>query len=138
MKTSLPKKIENLNIEELVKEVFPYNKDFKVTFKSYFLDGIAEWPTWFIVIYRGKILNDYILLTICEHSEYTRTKYLCEEFDLEYFSHQMNIAGSSRTLYTFLDKNQFIEEEHFLHINEMKRLYDYLAKNKIILFEPTE
>ena len=138
MKTEFLEKIKNLNIEELVKKMLPYSKDFEVSYKCFFKKGIAGWPTWFIVIYRGEIFDDYLLFTICEHSEYTRTKYLKEKFDIDHFINDMDLAAREKKLYTFFRKNIFIEEDHFLHINDMKRLYDYLSEHNIILFEPTE
>lgn len=138
MKTELSEKIKNLNIEELVKKMLPFSNDFEVSYKFFFKKGIADWPTWFIVIYRGKILNDYILLTICEHSEFTKTKYLNEKFVMDNFIYEMGVAAGERKLYTFFNKNKFIEEEHFLQVKEMKRLYDYLSEHDILLFEPTE
>ncbi|ANF51732.1 hypothetical protein A0O34_15005 [Chryseobacterium glaciei] len=138
MKTELSKQIKNLNVEELVKQMFPFSENYVVIHKFYTKRGIAGWPTWFIVIYTGELLNDYLLFTICEHSSFTNMKYLKPNFKLDSFIHQVSKASGENELFTFFNKNNFVEQEYFLQVNEMKRLYDYLDQHGIILFEPTE
>jgi len=138
MKTETINNIKNLNIENIVKSIFPYSKDFEVKLSIFTELGIAEWATWFIVIYRGNILDDYLLLQICGHSDYTKTNFLIADFDIIKFENELKKAIDKNDVFQFVYFNKQIGDLHFLNINEMKRLYDFLFESKIILFEPTE
>jgi hypothetical protein len=132
------KQLSELNIEDLVRSVFPYNKDHKIVFSQYVKKGIAKWETWFVVIYRGEILDDYLLFTVCGHSEYTRTKYLQRDFNLEDFKRDFQKAVSLGELHYFYSFNKMIYSDNFMQLNEMTRLSSYLGIRHIKLFEPTE
>jgi hypothetical protein len=128
------KKLSELNIEDLVRSVFPFDKDLKIVFSEYVRKGIAKWETWFVVVYRGGILNDYLLFTICGHSEYTRTKYLNNGFNLEEFKKDLQKAISAGELHYFYSFHKMISEDNFMQLNEMTRLSSYLGIRHIKLF----
>lgn len=132
------KELSELDIQDLVAHVFPYSKDHEIVFSQHVKKGIAKWETWFVVIYRGEILDDYLLFTVCGHSEYTRAKYLQRFFNLEEFKKDLNKAISASELHYFYSFHKMISEDYFLQLNEMNRLHSYLKKRMIKLFEPTE
>lgn len=125
----------NLNIEELVKTTFPFAEYYRVFHSFYLKKGLADWETWFVIIHRGDVFNDYMLLTICGHSSYTRVKFLHLDFTLENFLNEFNKA---ETPFLFYKCNKIIDEEYFMTVNDMNRLHSYLKSNNIELFEPTQ
>lgn len=130
------KKIEELNIEKLVENIFPYDKGLKVIESMFLKSGIAEWPTWFVVLYRGEILDDYLLLTICGHADYTRLRFLKDDFQLEAFRKSLIKAVEKNEIFQFYWFNELIGDESFMNLNEMSRLYSFLKIRHIELFEP--
>lgn len=134
---SVNDKFQSLNTVDLLESVFPYDKDSRVVFSRGIKKGIGGWPTLFIIIHRD-FLNDDILVTICQHSEFTRAYYLENQEHFHEFINAINNIKTDEQRFRLYYNMQVNYKEKFLHINEMKRLYDYLEKQGIILFEPTE
>lgn len=131
--------MSELDVQKLFKSIFPYEqKDREIRFTKFLKKGIAKWPTWFIVIHRGKILDDYLLLTICGHSSYTDCHYLKDGFDLEQFTSDLSTSISDDKVFYFHQNNKQIGNDKVLTPLESARLVKFLEENNVQLFEPTE
>lgn len=131
--------MSELDVQKLVKAIFPYGqKDKEIRFTKFLKKGIAKWPTWFIVIYRGKILDDYLLLTICGHSSYTDCHFLKDGFDIDQFISDLSKSINNDKVFYFHQNNQQIGNDKVLTPLESARLVKFLEENNVQLFEPTE
>lgn len=134
METLKPKtKLKHLNVENLVNTVFPYSKYLKQQ-ESYFVKkGIAEWPTWVIIIKRESVFKDHLVLFICENAAFTQKSVLENP---EAFIRNIDVIG--RTKYFINTKNFGVVNSHNLEIIDAYRLYKFISDQGIELFEPTQ
>lgn len=130
--------MEQLNPNQLVKTVFPFSKGLEVYSTVFVKKGIGEWPTWFIVLYRGKVFDDFILLTICGHSSFTTRHYLKEGFNLNDYKQELSKSINENKVFYFHQNYEQIGNYNILCPLESMRLVTYLQENNVMLFEPTE
>lgn len=130
--------MELLNPLDMVNAIFPYSKNYEPYKSFFFKNGVADWPTWFIIIYRGNVMNDYLLLTICGHADYTVCEYFKDETNIDLFIKDLNDAVIKNKLFAFTQNCAQLGNNKILTPLESSRLVNYLEENKIFLFEPTE
>jgi hypothetical protein len=126
-------KLAKLDLEKMIKVVFPYRMEYKIIKHKFLIKGICGWPTWFIVIKSAAIDYDYFL-TVCEYGDYTRMKKINR--DVSDFWEYLNGNGRLNGFLNIIENDNYQGPYDSMGLHDYHRMFKFLKKAGITLFEP--